>query len=428
MDDSGQISAEIISIGDELLIGQTVNTNAAWIGEQLSLIGVRTVEVFTIPDDHFAIMAHLQNARADIILLTGGLGPTKDDITKVALCDFFETRLIRDKELEERIVGFFKKIGREALEVNRAQADLPETCTKIPNKLGTASGMWFDKEGKVFVSMPGVPYEMKKMMTDTILPALKEKFHTPNIVHRTIQTTGLGESHLAERIMEWESSLSKSGIKLAYLPSPGLVKLRLSSYADNGGTNASELIDQRVKELKELIPDLVFGEGRDKLEEVIGRMLAARGEFLSTAESCTGGAIARKITSVPGSSGYFDGSVVSYSNEAKIEILGVSKEDLDKHGAVSEPVVEQMALGARMKLNSDWSIATSGIAGPDGGTEEKPVGTVWLAVAGPTGIHTRCLNLPPGERNVIIQRSARAALNLLRKTIKKAADQQVLSD
>lgn len=412
-----EVTAEVISIGDELLIGQTINTNAGWMGEQLSLIGIRPVLVRTIADDQRAITGALASATADVVLITGGLGPTKDDITKHTLCAFFGTRLVRHPHIEARIAAFFHSIGREPLEVNLAQADLPEACTVVPNDRGTASGMWFTRGRRVFVSMPGVPYEMKAMMEKHVLPELRRAFNPPTIVHRTVLTTGLGESHLAQRIAAWEDSLAEDGIKLAYLPSPGLVKLRLSTYANNDPVGARERVSRKADQLYRLIPDLIFGEGEERLEQVVGRLLKERGQSLSTAESCTGGYVSHLITGVPGSSAYFIGGVVSYANAVKMEELGIPSDMLELNGAVSQPVVERMALGVREALRTDWSIALSGVAGPDGGTEEKPVGTVWMAVAGPGGVQA-AKGFFPGTRDLVIRRSALAALNMLRKSLK----------
>ncbi len=414
-----EITAEIISIGDELLIGQTINTNAGWMGEQLALIGIRAKRVLTIGDDRQEILDALANAQSHIVLITGGLGPTKDDITKHVLCDFFGTRLVRHPEVEARVVDIFVKMGRDPkdiLEVNRAQADLPESCTVIKNDKGTASGMWFERNGKVYVSMPGVPYEMKVIMSSGVLPKLKEKFVPPTIVHRTLLTTGLGESMLAKRIEDWEDSLEAERIKLAYLPSPGIVKLRLSTYADADGTSAHERVDRKAAELYERIPELIYGEGDERLPRVIGRILKERAQTLSLAESCTGGFVSHLITSIPGSSAYFTGGVVSYANAVKMEELGIPSDMLELNGAVSQPVVEKMATGVRTALRTDWSVAISGVAGPDGGTPEKPVGTVWIAVAGPDGVISTKVNFP-GTRDLVIERSALAGLNLLRKRL-----------
>lgn len=413
---SREITATVLSIGDELLIGQTINTNAGWIGEHLSLVGIRPRRVLTIGDEREEIRAALDGSATDIVLITGGLGPTKDDITKHVLCEYFGTRLVRHPEIEERILKLFQGLGREPLEVNRAQADLPESCTVIPNDRGTASGMLFERDGRVFVSMPGVPYEMRPMMTEHVLPALVRRFAPPTIVHRTILTTGLGESHLAARIAEWEDSLATDGIKLAYLPSPGLVKLRLSTYAGGDAKGPRERVDRKASELLTLIPELIYGEGEDRLEKVVGHLLRDRGETLSLAESCTGGYVSHLITSVPGSSAYFIGGVVSYANAVKMEELGIPSDMLELNGAVSQPVVERMAAGVRDALKTDWSIALSGVAGPDGGTEEKPVGTVWMAVAGPQGVRSVKVFFP-GSRDLVIRRSAVASLDLLRKQL-----------
>ena len=415
-----EITAGILSIGDELLIGQTINTNAGWIGEQLGLVGIRPVHVRTIGDDRELILSNLAEMPGDIVVITGGLGPTKDDITKEALCTFFHTKLVRHPDVEEHIKQLFEKLGRSMLEVNRAQADLPEACTVLPNYKGTACGMWFEKEGRVFVSLPGVPYEMRSLMERDVIPKAVAYFDPPTIVHRTILTTGLGESHLAERISAWEDSLAADRIKLAYLPSPGIVKLRLSTYAGTVPREARERVDRKAEELYTLIPDLIFGEGDDRPEEIVGRLLRERGQTLSLAESCTGGYVSHRITSVPGSSAYFIGGVVSYANAVKMEELGIPSDMLELNGAVSRPVVEKMASGVRTALRTDWSIAVSGIAGPDGGTPEKPVGTVWMAVAGPEGVRS-AVSVFPGTRDLVIGRSSLAALNMLRKALLREA-------
>lgn len=409
-------TATILSIGDELLIGQTINTNAGWIGEQLSLIGIRPVRVITIRDDKQEILDALASMSTDAMLITGGLGPTKDDITKHTLCEFFGTQLVRHPHIEARIVAFFESLDREPLEMNRAQADLPEACTVVPNDRGTASGMWFERDGRVYVSMPGVPYEMKAMMQHHVLPDLKRFFSPPTIIHRTIMTTGLGESHLAQRIAAWEDSLVEEGIKLAYLPSPGLVKLRLSTYAGSDPTAARRRVNGKAEQLYRLIPDLIFGEDEVRLETVVGRMLKDSKATLSIAESCTGGYVSHLITSVPGSSAYYVGGVVSYANAVKMEELGIPADMLELEGAVSKAVVERMAIGVRSALRTTWSIALSGVAGPDGGTPEKPVGTVWLAIAGPDGVRSVKGHFP-GTRDLVIARSAIASLNMLRKAM-----------
>lgn len=414
-----EITAALLCIGDELLIGQTVNTNAAWMGEHLNAIGVRVVRSLVIGDDRKAILRALGEVDTDLTLITGGLGPTKDDITKHTLCEYFGDRLVRRPEIEARIVEFFTRMGRDPgsiQEVNRMQADLPEHCIVLPNTRGTASGMWFEKEGRVVVSMPGVPFEMKALMEEQVVPRVKAHFQPPAIVHRTILTAGLGESMLAERIEEWEDGLAAEGIKLAYLPSPGIVKLRLSTYAAADGAEAQHRVDGKAEALYGLIPELIYGEGDETLEQVVGRMLKERGATLALAESCTGGQLSHLVTSVPGSSAYYIGGVVSYANAVKMEELGIPSDMLELNGAVSQPVAERMAVGVRSALRSDWSLATTGVAGPDGGTVDKPVGTVWIAVAGPDGVVSRKGSFP-GTRELVIERASRYALNLLRKRL-----------
>jgi nicotinamide-nucleotide amidase len=421
-----EVTAEVLSIGDELLIGQTINTNAAWLGGQLGLIGIRPIRTRTIGDDRQEIIEALRTAVADVVLITGGLGPTKDDITKHTLCEFFNAKLVRMPEVERHIVDMFLQMGRalqDIQEVNRAQADLPENCTVLPNSRGTASGMWFESTNhraeqrpRVFLSMPGVPYEMKGIMLEHGLQKLRTHFDPPVIVHRTLLTAGLGESLLAQRIEAWEDSLAPLDIKLAYLPSPGLVKLRLSAYANRDAAEARQRVDERASALYQLIPEVIFGEGDQSLERVLGAMLKERGQTLALAESCTGGYLSHLITRIPGSSAYYIGGVVSYANAVKMEELGIPSDMLELNGAVSQPVAERMAQGVRAALRSDWAIATTGIAGPDGGTPEKPVGTVWLAVAGPNGVVSKLGNFP-GMRELVIERAAMSGLNLLRKQL-----------
>ena len=414
-----EITASIICIGDELLIGQTVNTNAAWMGRHLNAIGIRMERTIVIADEREAIIGALGEARTHVVLMTGGLGPTQDDITKEALCSFFHTRLVRIPQIEAHVATLFQRLGREPLESNRAQADLPAAATLIPNTRGTATGMWFEREGRVFISMPGVPYEMQAMMEQEILPRLAEHFKPPAIVHRTILTTGLGESHLADRLTAWEGSLASERIKLAYLPSPGIVKLRLSAYAETDPDAAAMRIDRKVVELRKEIPQLIYGEGEERLELVIGQLLSGRKESLAIAESCTGGSIMQMITSVPGSSVYFLGGSVSYANVVKTMELEVPAAMIDEHGAVSREVVEQMAKGIRSRIGSTWSVATSGIAGPDGGSPDKPVGTVWMAVSGPIGVRSRKV-IFAGSRELVIRQASIAALNMLRLELMEA--------
>ena len=412
------MTTEIISIGDELLIGQVVNTNASWIAEQLNLAGIEVVRITTIADTREDILRALDEAsnRAEVILLTGGLGPTRDDITKNSLCDYFDTGLVFNEEAFENIVKLFGNRGLPINDINRQQAEVPENCTPIVNDKGTASGMWFEKEGNIYVSMPGVPYEMKSMMSREILPKLSDRLHGLFILHKKVLTQGVGESWLAEMISEWEDGLP-GHMKLAYLPQPGMVRLRLSGSAEDSVKLNLEM-DQEIEKLSGLIPDLIFGYGEVSLEEVLGSLLKERGQSLSTAESCTGGYIAHLITSIPGSSAYFNGSVVAYSNQVKTNTLDVKEETLIAYGAVSEQCVTEMANGVKEKFNTDYSIAISGIAGPDGGTDEKPVGTVWIAIAGPASVITKKY-IFGNDRQRIIRVATLTAMNQLRLMILK---------
>lgn len=419
MDRVNEITAECLCIGDELLIGQTLNTNAAWMGQELGLSGIRPVRVRVVGDDEAVILEALRTVQADLVLITGGLGPTKDDITKRTLCTFFNTRLVRNAEVEARITGLFTRMGRSAdrvKEADRAQALLPEACEVLPNGLGTASGMWFEADGRVFVSMPGVPYEMQDIMREQVLPRVQARFGPPTIVHRTVNTTGMGETMLAERLAGWEDGLAQSGIHLAYLPSPGLVKLRLSLYAGADQQRAKALVEREVERLYALIPEFIYSEGGQLLEEAIGAKLTTLGQTLALAESCTGGYLSHLVTLVPGSSAYYIGGVVSYANAVKMEELGIPSDMLELNGAVSGPVAERMAEGVKRALKSDWAVATTGVAGPGGGTTEKPVGTVWLAVAGPHGV-VSAKGVFMGTRDLVIRRAAMAALNMLRKEL-----------
>ncbi len=407
------MTAEIISIGDELLIGQVINTNASWIAGELNKAGILVSQVTAIGDNSNDIQRALKDAclRNDIVLLTGGLGPTKDDTTKSVLADYFNSSMIFHEPTFQHIRKLFKSRNYEVTLVNRRQAEIPEQCTPLPNENGTAPGMWFEKNGKVIVSMPGVPFEMQPMITNQVIPRLQAKFELPYIYHKTIMTQGLGESKLAERIEEIEDSLPKH-IKLAYLPQPGIVRLRLSASGKNK-TALEDEINMYCRKLLAKIPELIFGYDDIKLEEVVGKLLTERKQSLSTAESCTGGYLAHLITSISGSSNYYYGSVISYSNDIKIKELNVSLADLEKYGAVSQRVVEQMAEGVRKKFKTDYSLATSGIAGPDGGTDEKPVGTIWISLASEKGVQSKLLHL--GEhRGRNIRRTALEALNMLR--------------
>jgi nicotinamide-nucleotide amidase len=415
------MNTEIINIGDELLIGQVINTNAAWMAEQLNLSGFRVCQVTIISDARLHILQSLAEAeqRAEIVLISGGIGPTKDDITKHTLCEYFNTRLVFNQEAYSDVEALFARRGYPVTELNRQQAELPESCTGMPNAVGTARGMWFEKDrpggGKtIFVSMPGVPFELKAMMTDFIIPRLKKSFATPCIIHKTILTQGIGESFLAALIESWENALP-ANIRLAYLPQPGIVRLRLSGTGPNNQDLTTRL-DAEVAKLQELIPEHIFGYDDDTLELIVGKLLKERHATLATVESCTGGTLAQMITSIPGSSAYFKGSVVAYANEIKEEIVGVNPETLKNYGAVSNQVVTEMAIAIQSKFDVDYVIATSGIAGPDGGTTDKPVGTTWIAIATPDEVFAmHYLFGDSRERN--IRRTALQALNLLRKKL-----------
>ena len=405
----------LISIGDELLIGQTVNTNAAWLGEQLNLLGYKVVAGVVIPDDENAILNALDESsiKADLIVITGGLGPTKDDITKHTLCDYFDTKLERNFVIEQQIVDYFNSRQLPILQTNKDQALIPSACELLPNSRGTASGMWFEKDEKIFISLPGVPYEMKGIITEIVIPKLLKRSNDDRIlVHKTIRTHGMGESFLAEVIKNWEDKLSHDDIKLAYLPSPGIVKLRLSLLGKNQKAIILKL-EEHIQHLKKIIPNQIYGYEDDTMEGVVGQLLSEKNETVATAESCTGGAVAKMITSVSGSSAYFEGSIISYSNQIKINQLQVEEKTLNKYGAVSQQVVEQMAIGVRRNLNTHYGLATSGIAGPTGGTSEKPVGTIWIATAGPNGVKSKKLNLGYSrERNIHV--TSLSVLNMLR--------------
>ncbi len=411
------MKAEIITIGDELLIGQVVDTNSAWLGEQLNLAGIKVHQITSISDDREHILSTMGEAslRADVILITGGLGPTRDDVTKQVLCEYFDTCLVFNQQAFENVERLFGMRGMAVTELNRRQAEVPAACTPLPNPEGTAPGMWFEKEGKFFISMPGVPFEMKTMFTNQVMPRLARKTTASFIVHKTILTQGVGESFLAKTIEDWEDNLPKN-IKLAYLPQPGIVRLRLTAAGDNKPSLDKQL-DEQEAALRRLIPELIFGYGNETMEEVVGRMLKLSGKTLGTAESCTGGYIAHLITSIPGSSAYFKGSVVAYSNEIKMKTLGVNESDLVNYGAVSEHVVRQMAEGARTQLGTDYALAVSGIAGPDGGSDEKPVGTTWIALATPQKTIARKY-LFGEHRGRNIRKAALEALNMLRLELK----------
>ncbi|MEZ0541195.1 competence/damage-inducible protein A [Fibrella arboris] len=410
------IRAEVITIGDEILFGQIVDTNTQWISTELTSIGIRPIRKTSVGDEASVILAALAEAaaRADVVIITGGLGPTKDDITKKTLCDFFGVGMVRNQTALTFVTGFFEKRGREMTDLNRMQADLPENAEYIQNDWGTAPGMWFDEQGTVFISLPGVPFEMKNLMTHRMLPKLKERFVMPVIRHKIIRTVAIGESFLAERIEAWEDALPPH-IRLAYLPGFGGVKLRLTATGTDNEQLGREL-DEQVARVLPLVEKNVYGYDDDEIEAVVIRLLKDKNLMLGVAESCTGGQVAATLTKVPGVSSVFAGGVVSYSNEVKIIALGVNPETLGQFGAVSEQTVSEMAEGVRIMLGTDVGIATSGIAGPDGGTPDKPVGTIWIAVATDHGTITKLLRLGQyREQNITL--TTTYLLNLLREQL-----------
>ena len=406
----------VISIGDELLIGQTINTNAGWMGAVLNRNGVELTEVLTISDDEIAIKDAFvyAQAKANLVLITGGLGPTKDDITKRVFADYFNAPLVENKKALENVEGFFKRYNREMLEINKFQALVPEGCEMLLNKAGTAPGMWMEHKNVVFVSMPGVPSEMKYLMEHEVLPKIKKRFELPVIVHQTMMTQGIGESYIAEEISDIEDALPNH-IKLAYLPSPGIVKLRLSGRGKEEAPLMKE-IDALFNAIESRIKKHVFSKTEAQLQEILSKVLKGKKRTVSTAESLTSGALAARITSVPGASEYFKGSVVAYSNAVKINQLGVSVDSIELKGEVSKEVVEQMAIGAKGIFGTDYAVATSGIAGPDGGTEEKPVGTVWIAIAGPKGVVSEQFQMGKG-RGRVVEKTIFSALSCLLQLI-----------
>lgn len=407
------MQATILTIGDEILIGQIVDTNSVSIARQLNAAGIVVHEKCSIGDDREAIIQAIRRAEqcSQVIILTGGLGPTKDDITKKTLAELFHSEMRFDEAVAAHVERMLAERGIAFNALNRSQAEVPACCTVLHNAHGTAPGMWFEEEGRVIVSLPGVPFEMEHLMQDEVMPRLKRRFALRQIVHRTLITAGLAESILAERIEKWEEALPPY-LKLAYLPAPGIVRLRLSAYEVEGRTVREE-IEHQFAMLKQLIPDFVVGFETATVEEQVHHMLVERGETLAVAESCTGGKIASKFTAMAGASAYLLAGVVSYSNESKIHILGVDPESIARYGAVSEEVARQMAEGVRRIAGADYALATTGIAGPTGGSPEKPIGTVWFALATPTG--TIALKHACGtDRGQVIDRATAFAIRLLR--------------
>jgi nicotinamide-nucleotide amidase len=408
------VYASIITIGDELLIGQVIDTNSAWMATELNLAGIWVKRRVAVGDAKEEIIRALdeESRVCDIILITGGLGPTADDITKPVLRDYFGGTFVVDEEALQNVQQIFARLNRPMLASNLKQAEVPDSCTVIQNKRGTAPGMWFEKNGKIYVSMPGVPHEMKGMMTDYVIPNLPRYFKMPFIVSRTLLTVGIGESFLSELISDFEQNLPAS-IKLAYLPNYGMVRLRLTGIGEEK-VLLQTTVDHCFEELKSLVADFLVTDQDDAMQVVISKLLKSRGKTLSTAESCTGGYIAHLLTAEPGASKFFMGSVVSYSNKVKEEVLGVSAQTLETTGAVSEQTVQQMVEGSLSLLKTDYAIAVSGIMGPEGGTPEKPVGLVWVAVGDGTRTVTQQFNFR-FDRKRNIELTANNALNLLRK-------------
>ncbi len=405
--------ADIITIGDEILIGQIVDTNSAWIAARLGEIGVSIRRKYSIGDRREEIVDAVEEsmAKSELTIITGGLGPTKDDITKRVLAEIFDSPMVCDKATYERVERMMAARGIAFNDLNKGQAMVPECCTVLANHKGTAPGMWFEREGRVVVSLPGVPFEMEALMIEEVLPRVREHFALSSVVHRTAITYGLAESMMAERIAEWEDALPPH-LHLAYLPSPSQLRLRLSAY-DMEREQAEREIDEQFERLMPLLGDLFVGWGDTTVQSAVAELLLQRGETLSSAESCTGGVVASKFTAMSGASAYFMGGVVSYDNSVKEGVLGVSRESLEQYGAVSEQVARQMAEGVRRLCGTTYGISTTGVAGPTGGTPDKPVGTVWMAIATPT--RTIAKRVQHGKiRAVNIERAATAVINLLR--------------
>lgn len=415
---TNSVKVEIITIGDEILIGQIVDTNSAWMSVELNKAGFEIVQITSVHDDAAHIVASLDLAleRADVVLFTGGIGPTKDDITKQTLSRYFGMQLVFNDEVYKNIEQVLTQRSRAVNELTRTQAFVPDGCTVIQNRVGTAPVTWFEKNGKVIVSMPGVPNEMKHIMSTEVIPRLSQRYKTPTIIHKNVIVQGYPESALAMKIADWENALP-ADIHLAYLPNYGIIKLRLSGVSED--PLALEFsINQQIAGLTEILADAIVAYDDTPVEEMIGNLLTAKGMTLSTAESCTGGFIAHKITTVPGSSKYFKGSVVSYSNEVKVNVLNVLSDDIQLYGAVSRQVVEQMADNVRRLLKTDYALATSGIAGPDGGTAEKPVGLVWISVSSPKGVVSREFKFG-NVRIQNIERTAQTAMLMLKEVIEE---------
>ena len=408
------MDVQIITIGDEILIGQIIDTNSAWIGQLLNKHGFRISKIITVGDGEKEIYDAIESGmnQSDLVLLTGGLGPTKDDITKKVIADYFEVGMEFSEETWVKISKFFEHIGRTTTPAHRQQCYMPSNVNLLYNKMGTAPGMWFEKDNKVLISMPGVPYEMKYIMEHQVLSKIKDKFSTTPIAHRTIRTAGMGESKIAERVQEIEANLPDF-IKLAFLPNLGHVRLRLTGIHESE-TELNQILDKKVKEIEAEISDIVYAIEDISLEEVVNKRMIEDDLTIATAESCTGGYLAHRLTSIPGSSAYFKGSIVAYANKVKVNQLAVNEKTLEEHGAVSEETVQEMVKGCLNSFQTDIAIATSGIAGPTGGTPNKPVGTIWIAIGNMEEIITLKLQLGK-NRLKNIEYTANVALNLLLK-------------
>ena len=406
------MKSTIITIGDEILIGQILDTNSRYISQALNRLGIVVAERTSVGDNAEQIVSTLDRALAatDVVIITGGLGPTKDDITKHTLARYFGSELVYNEQVAEFVRELLARRGIDFNELNRCQAMVPACCTVLHNAHGTAPGMWFEQDDKVVISLPGVPFEMVHLIDDIVVPKLRERFDLKAIVHRTMITSGIAESILAERIAAWEDALPEM-LHLAYLPAPNIVRLRLSAY-EVDGASVEAIIDSQFELLRKIIPEAIVGFEDATVEQLVHNALIANGKTLSVAESCTGGAIAQKFTAMAGASAYFHAGVVAYSNEAKADILGVNPDDIARYGAVSEQVAIQMAEGVRRVGKSDYGISTTGIAGPSGGSAEKPVGTVWIGIATPKGSFAVLKNCGT-DRGQIVQRATAYAIQLL---------------
>jgi nicotinamide-nucleotide amidase len=411
-----EVTASIITIGDELLIGQTIDTNSAFIGQELNKAGVwlkRRIAVGDIREEILEALA-AQSHDNDIIIITGGLGPTADDITKPALCEYFGAELVVSEEALQNVTDIFTKLDKPFTDRNRRQAEVPHNCTVLPNHRGTAPGMWFERSGVVYVSLPGVPHEMKGLMLDSVIPKLKEQFVLPMILHKTLLLAGKGESEIAELLLAFEAALP-SFIKLAYLPAYGMVRLRLTGKS-NSRESLTTSLESHFQALRSLVKEWLVADEDISLTEALSRLLKEKGKTVATAESCTGGYIAHLLTAKAGSSSIYNGSVVAYANNAKQDLLGVKAATLLQHGAVSEETVKEMVSGTLQQLKTDYAIVTSGIMGPGGGSPEKPVGTVWVAVGNAATIKTQKFHFR-FDRNRNIELTAHNALNMLRRFV-----------